>query len=250
VDEAVAQQPRRWRVGELAEATGLTVRALHHFDEIGLLRPAQRSATGHRLYTPADVRRLYHIIALRQLGLPLHRIARSLDGDSQDLAEAVSKQVDHVDTELLRHQRVRQHLGSLRDALQRGDASSDQLLDTIEVIMRQTKYFSDEQLEQIKRRHDSVGAAGFTRWMDRIAVLAEEASAFAERGVDPADDSARDLAGRWAATMADLSGGDRSVLSAIYAKLDGEGAQAASKGVLSQPAWDYLKRALAVGFGS
>jgi DNA-binding transcriptional MerR regulator len=239
---------RRWRVGELAEATGLTVRALHHFDEIALLRPVLRSATGHRLYTAEDVRRLYRVVALRQLGMPLHRIARALDGDSDELADAVSQQLDHVEAGLLQQQRIRQHLVALREAMGRDEPSPNQLLDTIEVIMQQAKYFSDDQLQQIKRRHDSVGAAGFARWMDQITALAGEAIELAERAVDPADEAAQSLARRWATVMADVSGGDRTVVSAMYAKLDGEGAQAASKGVLPQRAWDYLKRSLTVGF--
>ncbi len=48
-----------WKVGTLAKATGLTVRALHHYDHIGLLSPSRRTAAGHRLYTADDVARLY-----------------------------------------------------------------------------------------------------------------------------------------------------------------------------------------------
>ena len=66
---------RRWRIGELAAATGLTVRTLHHYDAVGLLAPAERSAAGHRRYTSADVHRLYRVVALRQLGLSLEEIA-------------------------------------------------------------------------------------------------------------------------------------------------------------------------------
>jgi MerR family transcriptional regulator, thiopeptide resistance regulator len=54
-------------VGRLAAATGLTVRTLHHWDAIGLLAPAERSQAGHRRYGPAEVRRLYRIVALRRL---------------------------------------------------------------------------------------------------------------------------------------------------------------------------------------
>ena len=56
------------KVGALAELTGLTVRALHHYDHIGLLRPSDRSSSGHRLYTGDDVARLYRICLLRRLG--------------------------------------------------------------------------------------------------------------------------------------------------------------------------------------
>ncbi|HXS65171.1 MAG TPA: MerR family transcriptional regulator [Streptosporangiaceae bacterium] len=66
------QQPRRtWKVGALAKATGLTVRTLHHDDEIGLLKPSARLAGGRRVYDAEDVARLYRIIRLRQLGFPL-----------------------------------------------------------------------------------------------------------------------------------------------------------------------------------
>jgi DNA-binding transcriptional MerR regulator len=64
-------EERRWKVGELARATGLTVRALHHYDELGLLVPSERTQAGHRLYGEDDVRRLYRVVALRHLGLPL-----------------------------------------------------------------------------------------------------------------------------------------------------------------------------------
>jgi DNA-binding transcriptional MerR regulator len=62
---------RTWRVGRLADATGVTVRTLHHDEAVGLLVPSGRSEAGHRLYADADVRRLYAIMALRELGMPL-----------------------------------------------------------------------------------------------------------------------------------------------------------------------------------
>ena len=51
--------PAMWSVGELARATGVTVRALHHYDEVGLLAPSARTAAGHRRYSDEDLRRLY-----------------------------------------------------------------------------------------------------------------------------------------------------------------------------------------------
>ncbi|UGT44133.1 MerR family transcriptional regulator [Nocardia yamanashiensis] len=69
-----------WKIGELASEAGLTVRALHHYDRIGLVCPARRTTTGHRLYTETDVRRLYQVLALRQLGLSLDQIMNVLAG--------------------------------------------------------------------------------------------------------------------------------------------------------------------------
>ncbi|WFP48908.1 MerR family transcriptional regulator [Methylomonas sp. EFPC3] len=62
------------KVGELAKRCGLTVRTLHHYDSIGLLKPSARSDTGYRLYQRGDIARLHQIQALRQFGLSLAEI--------------------------------------------------------------------------------------------------------------------------------------------------------------------------------
>ena len=66
-------------VGELSRLTGLTVRALHHYDEIGLVRPSQRTAAGYRLYDEADALRLQQVMVLRELGVPLDQIGAAID---------------------------------------------------------------------------------------------------------------------------------------------------------------------------
>lgn len=74
-------------VGELARLTGITVRTLHHYDEIGLVVPSQRTAAGYRLYDDADVIRLQQVLLFRELGLPLDEIAFAIDqaGSREDL---------------------------------------------------------------------------------------------------------------------------------------------------------------------
>ena len=69
-------RPAAWKVGELAARTGLSVRTLHYYDEVGLLPPSCRTDGGHRLYTAGDVVRLQQIRSLRALGFTL----RGLDG--------------------------------------------------------------------------------------------------------------------------------------------------------------------------
>src|SRR5262245_26710606 len=66
-------------VGELARLTGITVRALHHYDEIGLVVPSQRTPAGYRLYDDADVIRLQQVLLFRELGLPLDEIAFAIE---------------------------------------------------------------------------------------------------------------------------------------------------------------------------
>src|SRR4051812_39648003 len=78
------------RVGEIARAAGITVRSLHHYDEIGLLRPAVAGESGHRLYNQKDVERLQQIVSLKSLGLSLDDIAQCLDGKAHDLQKTLT----------------------------------------------------------------------------------------------------------------------------------------------------------------
>jgi DNA-binding transcriptional MerR regulator len=71
-------------VGRVAELAGMTVRALHHYDEIGLVRPSARTAAGYRAYSAGDVERLRDVLAYRRLGFGLREIADLVDDPSTD----------------------------------------------------------------------------------------------------------------------------------------------------------------------
>jgi len=77
-------------VGELSRLTGVTVRALHHYDEIGLVRPSQRTAAGYRLYDERDVLRLQQVLVFRELGVPLDEIGAAID-EATDRAALLRK---------------------------------------------------------------------------------------------------------------------------------------------------------------
>lgn len=90
------------RVGDLAHASGLTVRALHHYEDVGLLAPSTRSDAGHRLYGAEAVERLYRVNLLRRLGLPLEQIARVLDDPTWELGEALRRHAANLEHEMAR----------------------------------------------------------------------------------------------------------------------------------------------------
>lgn len=73
-----------YSVGEVARLTGVTVRTLHHYDEIGLLSPGGRSAAGYRRYSESDLERLHQILGYRELGFPLEEIATILADPAAD----------------------------------------------------------------------------------------------------------------------------------------------------------------------
>lgn len=85
-------------VGEVAQRFGITVRTLHHYDDIGLLTPSRRGASGYRVYTPADLTRLSQIIVYRRLEFPLEEIASLLD--EGDEVSHLIRQRERVMTQL------------------------------------------------------------------------------------------------------------------------------------------------------
>lgn len=89
-------------VGELSRLAGVTVRTLHHYDEIGLLVPSGRSEAGYRLYSYGDLTRLQEILVWRQLGFALPEIQQLLDDPGHDRAEALRQQRELVELELER----------------------------------------------------------------------------------------------------------------------------------------------------
>jgi DNA-binding transcriptional MerR regulator len=104
-----------WTVGQVADTFGVTVRTLHHYDEIGLLVPSERSRAGYRLYTAADVERLGRIVVWRRLELPLEQIAAVLD-EGTDPSEQLHRQRAAV---LTRLDELHELVGAIDAALER-----------------------------------------------------------------------------------------------------------------------------------
>ena len=107
-------------VGQAATRLGVTVRALHHWDGIGLARPSLRTAAGYRLYTAHDLERLHRIVVYRELGLGLDRIQGIMDDPDADVAEALRAQRAQVAERIDRLQRLGAGLDRMIEAHERG----------------------------------------------------------------------------------------------------------------------------------
>jgi DNA-binding transcriptional MerR regulator len=84
--------PRRYRVKDVSGLSGVSIRTLHHYDQIGLLSPSGRSEVGYRLYSDDDLLRLQQILVQRELGLPLEEIRRQLDDPAFDRVASLRRQ--------------------------------------------------------------------------------------------------------------------------------------------------------------
>ncbi len=124
--------PSTRRIGELADATGVTVRTLRYYEEIGILAPASRTEAGHRLYGMDEVERLYRICMLRQLGLPLDGVRNTLDGPATELAATITDHLAEVDRRIDDQHRLRARLARLEATLDTGADPTTDLLTVLE----------------------------------------------------------------------------------------------------------------------
>lgn len=106
------------RIGEVARRTGLTVRTLRHYDDLGLLVPSTRGTGDYRLYSEDDLRRLLDIEHLKSLGLSLDEVRRALDDPGFEAGEALERHIELVQD---RVRRERELLGRLRQLRERSD---------------------------------------------------------------------------------------------------------------------------------
>ena len=102
-------------VGKVAEFAGVTVRTLHHYDEIGLLSPGERSASGYRRYAEADLERLQQILYYRELGFALEEIAGILDDPRSDAAAHLRRQHELLTARI---KRLEQMLAAIEFAME------------------------------------------------------------------------------------------------------------------------------------
>ncbi|MDT0441619.1 MerR family transcriptional regulator [Streptomyces johnsoniae] len=212
-----------WKVGELARRTGLTVRTLHHYERIGLLEPAERTRSGHRLYDEAGAARLYQVVALRELGLSLDAVRTALDGElgmGTVLHEHLTQVERQLGTLRLLHRRLSAVLSA--DAAARTPAD---FLDLIEKVttMEETvqKHFSEEQLAKLAARREALGDEAISSAEQEWPQLIANVQAEMDAGTDPADPRVQALARRWAELVEAFHGGDpelRESLNQMYAE--------------------------------
>lgn len=106
-----------WKVGELAKLTGLTLRTLRFYDQIGLFSPSAYSDSGHRLYNEADLSRLQQILSLKELGLSLEEIKSIVTGGHFSPLQIVSLQIARLKETIRIQQKLLAELESVSDLM-------------------------------------------------------------------------------------------------------------------------------------
>lgn len=202
------------KIGELAKRTGLTVRTLHHYDAIKLLRPSVRSEAGYRLYNRADIERLHRIQALRRMDLSLADIASLLEGDGSDLQTVIAQQIVLLDRQARRTLALRDRLQRLHAELAgKEEPELSDWLVTLEMMVMYDKYFTPDELVTLRqltsRLNKSLSA--------QSTALVAEIRDLMDRKVPPESSEAQALAAPWMALMNERMGGDMRLIRKLDA---------------------------------
>jgi DNA-binding transcriptional MerR regulator len=242
---------QRWKVGELASRTGLTVRTLHHYDAVGLLCPSDRTGSahgsGHRLYTAADLARLHQIMCLKQLGFGLEQIKDYMTRADYDPREVVRLHLAKVRQQAAELAELGDRLQGLSETLDAaGDVSAETFLQTIELLTMIEKYYTPEQLKQLEERRNAANPEmqeaiqkGPQMWADLYA----DVKTAMDNGVEPTDPRARALAERWLALVTGFTGGDPGLFQSLKKMYQNEDNVRGMDVKAMQPLNDYIQKA-------
>jgi DNA-binding transcriptional MerR regulator len=204
------------KVGALAQRTGLSVRTLHYYDEIGLLSPSAHSEGGHRLYTAADIARLQQIRSLRQLGFSLEQTRECLSRPDYSPRQVIAAHLARLREQIALQERLCTSLEEIARWLAATDpVSVEHFLFAIERITMVEKYYTPEQLEYLKQRREIVGEERIREVEAEWPKLMADVRAEIDKGTDPSDPHVQALAHRWMGLVREFTGGDPGIAQSV-----------------------------------
>lgn len=184
------------QIGDLVKRTGLTIRTLHHYDNIGLLQPTARTEAGYRLYSRKDIARLHQILALRTLGMPLTKIGTALNNSNLTLGPLIDQQIEAIDKLIAKQTQLRYRLNNLKTQLMDGeDLDLDNWLKTLELMSMYEQYFTKEELANLDFLQPD------SKKQKEWKSLTKEANTLFSAGESPKSKAAQNLASRWMKTL-------------------------------------------------
>jgi MerR family transcriptional regulator, thiopeptide resistance regulator len=204
------------RVGELAKRTGLTIRTLHHYEEIGLVKPSRDGPSGYRLYTADDLARLQQVLSLRRLGFSLEEVRDCLDRPDFSPLELVGSHIERLREQISRQRELCLCLEAIRDHLEAAEnVSAEEILQALERMTMIENYYTPEQLEFLKQRRELIGEERMQQAPKDWEILMAEVRAEKEKGTDPTDCTVLNLARRWMSLINEFTGGNPGVAQSV-----------------------------------
>ena len=242
---------------EFAKLAGVTVRTLHHYDRVGLLKPSGYTAAGYRLYRQQDLIRLQQIVTLKFIGFSLTQIKNLLNSNSFDLSVALKQQRAIISAK-------QQQLGLAIKAIEKAESllaakeepDWEAFKKIIEVINMQNnmewtrKYYSEEAKQKIAERAAAIPAEVIEEGQRAWAKLIQEVEAAVSNGVDPKSDEAAGLATRWSELIRGFTGGNKEIQTGLNKMYSDQANWPANfPKPYSDAAGEFIQQAMAAKFG-
>ena len=200
------------RIGQIAQRSGVSAKALRLYEQRGLLKPSAHSEAGYRLYGPDALRRLMQIVVLKRSGFGLAEIGRLLECDANAAAHLLAARIVTLERDLADRT---QALETLRRMEQRvGSASTldlDQLLESIHMGSTLKVDLSDAERAAFEKRAEQLGADGLEAAQRAWPELIAQVRAAMDAGTPATGDSVIALARRWHAPIVAATGNDDAV---------------------------------------
>lgn len=240
-------------VKEFAELTRVTVRTLHYYDQIGLLKPSFERPNGYRVYTDADLLKLQQIVTLKFMGFSLDEIRRLLDSKGYEAVRSLRVQAEAVKDEIARLREASRAIEQVLARLEKdGRIHREKLIKIMEVIQMgedvkkgwHEKFFSEEDLKQFAEIGKNYPPEAMTAYQNRWTALIEEVKRAI--GLDPASEKAQDLGRRWSALLNEAYGGHPQ-LKAKISQAFNAGAVPKEYDMIAPEVWDFIKKVHAAG---
>jgi DNA-binding transcriptional MerR regulator len=243
---------RNYLIKEFAGQTRVTVRTLHFYDQIGLLKPSFQKANGYRVYTDEDLLRLQQIVTLKFMGFSLEQIKDLLGRKGYEVVRSLKVQAEAVQDEI---SRLRQASRAIEQVLRQlesdGSINRKKLIHIMEVIQMgedvkkawQEKFFTEAELKEFaeigKKYTPETMAVYEQRWTDLIEEIKKNLT------VDPAGAVAQSLAKRWV-DLLNEGYGEHPKLKAKIGQAYKMGAIPAERRPFGPEVWEFIHKALAV----
>ena len=251
------KETNQFQAIEFARIAGVTVRTLHHYDRIGLLKPKRYTSAGYRLYSKQDLVRLQQIITLKFIGFSLIQIKNLLNSNSFDLATALNQQKAIISEK-------RQQLELAIKAIEKAhcllatneEPDWESFKQIIEVLNMQNnmdwtkKYYSETAQQKIAERGAKIPPEDIEQVQRDWFALIREVETAASEGVDPKSEQAAGLAERWGTLIKAFTGGDSEIqagLNKMYA--DQTNWPTNFPKPYSDAAGDFIQKAMAAKMG-
>jgi DNA-binding transcriptional MerR regulator len=243
---------KNYLIKEFADLTNVTVRALHYYDQLGLLKPSYQKANGYRVYTEADLLKLQQIVTLKFMGFSLDQIRSLLNSKGYRAVKALRVQAGAVKDEIARLREASRALDQVLFLLEtKGRIHQKKLIKILEVIqmgedVKKTwheKFFTEAELKEFqdvgKKYTPEMVKAYQDRWAALIAEVKQNLKA------DPASPVAQSLAKRWKELL-DEAYGDHPQLKARIGEAYTAGAIPDDYRMFGPEVWEFIKKARAV----